>query len=254
MILAAIKDNILFVRLNPEQRMEIVKTMYLRKVRQGEILIRQGDFGDYFYVVENGSFDIFVRKKSQSSHPQQKPPTTDKSSSSSSDGRIAEGNSVHAQENGFDFGNNQKVAARGRGQTFGELALMYNAPRAATVICTTPESFVWTVQRKIFRKVLKKLTTQKLKEYESFLATVEVFQVLTNWERMKIAEALEEISYPDGTEIVRQGDSGEVFFFILERGTVLVKKDIGDGNGERIVAKYTSGQPIVSWVFIRVLA
>lgn len=34
-----------------------------RKVAQGETVIKQGDAGDEFYVVDEGSFDVFVEGK-----------------------------------------------------------------------------------------------------------------------------------------------------------------------------------------------
>jgi len=37
--------------------------MFERKVSQGEVVIRQGDQGDNFYVVDEGVFDIFVNGK-----------------------------------------------------------------------------------------------------------------------------------------------------------------------------------------------
>jgi len=35
--------------------------MQEKKVAKGEAIIKQGDEGDYYYVVDSGLFEIFVR-------------------------------------------------------------------------------------------------------------------------------------------------------------------------------------------------
>jgi len=47
-------------------------------------------------------------------------------------------------------GVNFRVNLKERGDVFGELALMYNCPRSATVAATT-EAVVWVLERDIFR-------------------------------------------------------------------------------------------------------
>ena len=39
---------------------------------------------------------------------------------------------------------------------------------------------------------------------------------LDQWERLSIADALEQVEFVDGQEVMRQGDPGEDFFIILE--------------------------------------
>ncbi|KAG9893123.1 camp-dependent protein kinase regulatory subunit, partial [Aureobasidium melanogenum] len=108
---AAVSRNFLFSHLDDEQTEQVLGALQERKIPSKDIkVIAQGDVGDYFYVVETGSFDIYVS------------PT----------GKIEPG--VNGMGN--------KVASCGPGTSFGELALMYNAPRAATVNSTEP-SVIW---------------------------------------------------------------------------------------------------------------
>jgi cAMP-dependent protein kinase regulator len=54
--------------------------------------------------------------------------------------------------------NGKKVADFGDGtpnMSFGELALLYNSPRAATVISRTP-SKLWAIDRRTFRGIVAK--------------------------------------------------------------------------------------------------
>ena len=88
-IASAISNNLLFRNLEDDQRREVVDAMFEKRVTKGTAVIKQGEEGDNFYVVDTGNFDVFVNEK-----------------------KVVE---IHA------------------GGSFGELALMYNTARAATV-------------------------------------------------------------------------------------------------------------------------
>nr|POF01353.1 camp-dependent protein kinase regulatory subunit [Quercus suber] len=181
----AVSHNFLFSHLDDEQSAQVLGALQERKVPSKDVrVIMQGDAGDYFYVVESGNFDIYV----------------------SSTGKI---------ENGPD-GMGNKVAVSGPGTSFGELALMYNAPRAATVV-STESSILWCLDRMTFRRILMDSAFQRRRMYESFLEEVELLASLTTYERSKIADALETTKYPAGSFIIREGDVGDKFY-ILEAG------------------------------------
>jgi cAMP-dependent protein kinase regulator len=111
----------------------------------------------------------------------------------------------------------ERVATIEPGGSFGELALMYNAPRAATVISAEAGSTLWALDRVTFRRILMDSTFQRRRLYESFLEEVPLLSSLTRYERSKIADALETQKYPAGTTIIREGDAGEAFY-LLESG------------------------------------
>lgn len=148
-------------------------------------IISQGDQGDFFYVVEKGTFDVYV-------HPS------------------------GALQPGSD-GLGAKVATIEPGGSFGELALMYNAPRAATVMSASNPCTLWSLDRVTFRRILMDSTFQRRRLYESFLEEVPLLSSLTKYERSKIADALNTQKYPAGTTIIREGDVGEAFY-LLETG------------------------------------
>ncbi|KAG9682743.1 camp-dependent protein kinase regulatory subunit, partial [Aureobasidium melanogenum] len=188
---AAVSRNFLFSHLDDDQTEQVLGALQERKIPSKDIkVIAQGDVGDYFYVVETGSFDIYVS------------PT----------GKIEPG------ANGM--GN--KVASCGPGTSFGELALMYNAPRAATVNSTEP-SVIWQLDRITFRRILMDSAFQRRRMYESFLDSVPLLNTLTPYERSKIADALETQKMPAGSTIIREGDVGD-HFYMLESGTAAVYK------------------------------
>ena len=55
-----VKEILLFRSLEPDQLNEVLDAMFEYKVKSGDDIIRQGDDGDNFYVVESGLYNIFV--------------------------------------------------------------------------------------------------------------------------------------------------------------------------------------------------
>ena len=55
------------------------------------------------------------------------------------------------------------------GEAFGELALLYNAPRAASIEAVEP-SELWALDRRTFNHIVKDSAQQKREKYEAFLS------------------------------------------------------------------------------------
>lgn len=122
------------------------------------------------------------------------------------------------------------------GGSFGELALMYNAPRAATVISAEAGCTLWALDRTTFRRILMESTFARRRMYESFLEEVPLLKSLTPYERSKIADALETQKFPPGELIITEGDVGDSFY-LLESG----EADAYKGSPENKVRHYTKG-------------
>jgi CRP-like cAMP-binding protein len=169
--------------------------MFEKRVSAGEDVIRQGDEGDNFYIIDNGQFDVFV--------------------------------------------DDRKVITIGDGGSFGELALMYNAPRAATVRAVV-DSVLWAVDRQTFRRILMDTTSRKRRMYESFLLEVPILQSLTSHERSKVADSLEPLYFSAGEIIIREGDGNANSFYIVEEGECTAFKKNKNGDDDK-VAEITKG-------------
>merc|ERR1711990_1015878 len=74
------------------------------------------------------------------------------------------------------IGGNRVGAYEGTG-SFGELALMYNTPRAATITATT-KGTLWSLDRQTFRQIIVKANAIKRKQYEEFLAKSTFWKIL----------------------------------------------------------------------------
>ena len=163
----------------------------------------RGDVGDFFYVMESGRCDIFV---------------------------LSEGSSE--DEMGSKYG--RKVQERYPGQCFGELALMYNAPRAATVIAVResaddPPVSCWAVDQTTFKKTIQATTMKRREMHEGFLSKTAIFDSLSRPERAAIADALNPSEFSAGEVIVREFEHGDVFY-LIEEGEVKCTKESSDGE------------------------
>jgi len=124
------------------------------------------------------------------------------------------------------------------GGSFGELALIYNTPRAADVVAITPVK-LWVIDRVTYRRVLMDSTIRKRKMYEEFLDKVPILAPLQKYERLVVADALEPVNFKKGEVIVKQGDTGDVFYIIIE-GCATVTQIDRDGVEKHLVDLKTS--------------
>jgi len=195
----AVKNILLFRSLDVEQLGEVLDAMFERKAEPGETIITQGADGDNFYVVESGEYGVLVTQAD---------------------------------------GSPKKVMTyEGKG-SFGELALLYNMPRAATVQAETLGS-LWAMDRQTFRKIVLRNAYQKRKMYEAFLQNVPLLSHLDENERMNIADALITETYTNGDLVIKQGDPANGMF-IVETGLVdVVKKN--DNGEEKTVSSVKEG-------------
>uniref|UniRef100_A0AAY4CXB9 Cyclic nucleotide-binding domain-containing protein n=1 Tax=Denticeps clupeoides TaxID=299321 RepID=A0AAY4CXB9_9TELE len=176
----ACKDILLFKNLDPEQMSQVLDAMFEKTVEPGGHIIDQDDDGDNFYVIERGTFDILLRAD----------------------------------------GTERTVGSYDNRGSFGELALMYNTPRAATIVATSTGA-LWCLDRLTFRRIIVKNNAKKRKMYEAFIETLPLLTSLEPSERMKVVDVLSSKVYNAGEQIIAQGDLADCFY-IVESGKVRI--------------------------------
>jgi cAMP-dependent protein kinase regulator len=199
-LLKIVSKSPLLRALDAEQRDMIVQAFTGPiTMKSGEKIIQQGESGDTFYLLEDGSVDVFVMKKDE------------------------EAKHVHTYK---------------AGDSFGELAIMYNAPRAAT--CTAQNDCkLWTLDRNSFRLIVVTAAMQKRETYHAFLARVPILQTLTEMEMLAFADALLEEEYQDGQVVCNEGEDGD-YFYIIKDGIAQCSQ-IARNKNHNIVATLTTG-------------
>ena len=150
----------------------LMKAFQEVRFKQGQQIIREGEPGDKFYLLDSGTCDIAVQGKGT-------------------------------------------VMKAKRGVAFGELALLHNAPRAATV---TAESDVgaWQVDATTFKSILMSKSKTDAQDYASFIKEVPLLRSLSKEAVRSLLDALEEQAFGAEQQIVKEGDTGDAFYIVRE--------------------------------------
>jgi cAMP-dependent protein kinase regulator len=152
----------------------------------GHRIIQEGQSGDHLYVVQDGALDC---------------------------ARLIDGVE-------------RVVKTCVQGDLFGELALLYNCPRAASVVSRT-DSTVWELDRETFNNIVMIAVQRKRTLYHDMLRKVPVFVNMSEGEMANIIDVLKLEVFPYGHTIVQQGQEGHHFFIVIE-GQVIATKTTPD--------------------------
>ena len=136
----------------------------------------KGEEGHHFYLVDSGTLDCFVKPDDPASNQHFEATSVEGSEGSSMGARVLEYTA---------------------GSTFGELALMYNAPRAASVVATS-DAALWAMERKTFSSIVMQTMSQKRAHLQSLLGAVPLLQGLDAYERQALADLFEERTFKAG--------------------------------------------------------
>jgi cGMP-dependent protein kinase len=125
------------------------------------------------------------------------------------------------------------------GKLFGELAILYNCQRTATIKAAT-DCKLWAIERQCFQTIMMRTAMVKQSEYTAFLKSVPTFVNLPEETLIKIADVMEETTYKEGEYIIRQGAMGDTFF-IISKGRVKVTKKEGGATEEKFIRPLHKG-------------
>ncbi len=205
LIFDAIKHNILFRSCSDEELVDLVDAFSPKDYSSGAVVIKQFDEGNQFYVVESGTLDVSVR----------------------------------APNSHIDMSVGASYEA---GSAFGELALMYGSPRAATIRARSPCK-LWFIERHDYRGITGQY---KLKQMNFAVELVKnlkfgdkvLGQVMQPSEIDAMVLATQIRLFKKGDTIIREGERGDMLY-IIDSGTVDVYKK---SSGNKPVATLRSGQ------------
>eukprot|EP00929_Paragymnodinium_shiwhaense_P081292 TRINITY_DN42517_c0_g1_i1.p1 TRINITY_DN42517_c0_g1~~TRINITY_DN42517_c0_g1_i1.p1 ORF type:complete len:1003 (+),score=175.34 TRINITY_DN42517_c0_g1_i1:141-3149(+) len=102
------------------------------------------------------------------------------------------------------------------GDSFGELALLYDTPRQAS-LTTVRECLIWVLPRTDFQGIVRMGQTDKFAKHAEMLSKIEGLRELLGTEHYdKYAAVLEEISFVQDEEVCIKGQDEDVLFIIEE--------------------------------------
>ena len=179
-------NNFMFSCLNPVESKSVLDALRPVSAKAGDMIIKQGDDGDHFYLVEQG---VLMCSK------------------------VFEGEEHETPLREYTAG-----------EAFGELALLYNSPRAATIVCKSDICKLWSLDRRTFSCMIKSAVQRKRARYDQFLSQVEILKCMDRTERSRMADSFKEEWFVDGDTIINEGEQGDRFYMIMEGTCEALKK------------------------------
>jgi len=196
-IMQAIGTCFLFENITLKQKALLVEAMEIVVVKPGDVLIRQGDEGDKFYIIDSGKFEVRIN--------------------------------AHEDEiKAGDFGPVVHMY-ESDGKThpsFGELALMYSKPRGATVVAVV-KGRLWALARPVFKFILTQQSSTR--DLLHTLRRVHVLASLTLKQLDALAQVVQEVNFVKGQTIITKGDLGDCMY-IIQDGSLCVLKPNDKGQ------------------------
>ena len=166
----------IFSQLDPKDMDVILNAMDFRHFKRGETVINQGDDGKELYIVQSGKLNC------------------------------------------------SKVSATGQtlqlkvyypGEFFGELALLYNTPRAATIAALENVELL-SLDRETFNHIVRDSMISNTNKFDKFLQEVQVLQGLSEYERSKLSDCLIVKNYSAGEYVIKEGEADDIFYLVIE--------------------------------------
>ena len=201
-IKSSVIHSFLFSSLEAKDLEIVIGAMEEKRFKSGDDVIVQGEQGDCLYFVESGNLDCYKQ-----------------------------------------FAKGEKpilVKKYQPGDSFGELALLYNAPRAASIKAVSNEVITWVLDRETFNNIVKDAAQKKREKYENFLKKVEILSTIEPYELMQISDAIKSATYQKDDYIIREGEMGDVFY-ILEEGECVATKTLEPGKPDTVIKDYGVG-------------
>jgi cAMP-dependent protein kinase regulator len=153
----------LFSNLDPKDIELIIGALEEKQFERNESIIRQGEYADCMYLVETGVLECYKQ-----------------------------------------VGKTMKMVKKYTGgDSFGEMALLYNTSRTASVVSKT-NCILWELDRYTFNNLIKQTVRSKREEFESFLKCVSVFKNFNNYEVLLVCDALKPCRFNKGEYIIQE--------------------------------------------------
>lgn len=186
----------LFSDLPKNAFIQLMEQMHMRSVLPGEVVIQEGDVGDSMFIVSGGR--VKVTKVSEA-------------------------------------GQELVLAHLSDGAFFGEMALLSEAPRAASVVAEE-ETLLFEVSRDVLKQVVQNfpsvrhilLRFHRQRLLSNLMATSPIFKPLDVSQRKGLIEKFKSREMPAQEQILQEGQMGDGLYMLLS-GRAEVSKDI-DGK------------------------
>lgn len=178
--------------LEEKQKNKVIDAIEVKEYKQGDRIINQGDDGNELYLVGKGNLKCYKK-----------------------------------------IDNEEKLVKEyAENEAFGELALLYNTPRQASVVADS-DCLLYILDRETFSNIVKYETIKQREKYDEFLKRVDILKNLDEYERNKLCDCLEKEEFSKDNYVIKEGEEGSHFYLIIE-GTVDATKTNEKGESEKV--------------------
>jgi len=167
--------------LDDDQRRGFVDSMAEVKVGQNEVIMRQGDKGNNFYLIKSGTCDVWIADKD---------------------------------------GERKNVRSLSAGSWCGELSLLHLKTRSASIMATSSEVTLLMVNRKTFQASIGDLITKKRGELLPFLTKLSIFADMDEYEMGMLADAAKVMNFKAGDTIHEKDKPSDNRFYLVREGKI----------------------------------
>ena len=159
--------------------------MYTKSYKKGDIILNEGIHGNKFYIIRSGTIDVIQ----------------------------------HNDDDDPDL-----YKSYGTGDKFNEIMLFQDKISEYTYKVADNDTSLWILSRQEYRKIIRTHRSKNFQERIHFLKGTSLLCHLPHNDMNQIAEALEEVEYNKGDDIVIQGHDGDEFY-LLVNGTAVATID-----------------------------
>ena len=193
-----IQSLFFFKCLSPEELNEVLAAFQTKEFNEGDTIFKQGNDADTIYFIDKGEITCWKTMR---------------------------------PEDPMTF-----IKTYKEGDSFGELALMYNYKRNYTILAKTSVTLLY-LDRQTYKTLVQGNIRRRRENYKILLEKVEIFQTLTPEEISKIIDFVEEKEFKEGEEIIKQ-NANEDDFIILYNGKCHAEKVSDSGKAPQFLKDY----------------
>lgn len=191
----------MFKFLEDSQKKIVIDALSVHEYKNGDWVIKQGEDGEVLFIVDEGTLECYRRFKKD-------------------------------EEPKF-------LKNYDPGDSFGELALLYNAPRAASIKAVT-DCVLLALDRETFNAIVKDAEVKRRESFEEVLSKIELLSTMDPYERTKLGDVVKVEKYSKGEFVIREGEDGDIFYMI-ESGHAVATKTLQGKSQAEVVYEYKPG-------------
>ena len=187
-----------FKYLSPLELNEVLSCLKTENFKAGTTIFEQGDDADKIYFIDKGEINCWKTLR---------------------------------PEDPLTF-----IKTIKEGESFGELALMYNYIRNCTIKAKTDVSLL-SLDRKTYKSITQGNIIKEREKMKDIIEKVELFKTLNNEEKSKIIDIIEDKEFKEGDEIIKINENEEDFVILYE-GKCHSEKISDTGKAPQFIKDY----------------